>query len=194
MRGISKITAGLTIATLLLSFVAFIGCSDLPSKPQGNYDALSEFECLIANPGLDVLNNLGNDNTGQATEQINARTGGTISVPMEAATAMQFSVPPRSLDKDVTIDIHVEKHESRLGITGLFFEFGPDGLVFKRPAILTVYADDYGNPSAEWIAWYYYNPDTGRLELQDVYKFRHGVARIKVYHFSRYLGISQGGQ
>ncbi len=192
MRGIRTTAAGLTLASFLLSFLIIFGCSDLPNKPQTGHSSLVELESIMAGPSVDVLNEF--DQPAVENNNVTVISGGTISIPVDANSSAEFNVPPRAVGSDVTITIDVTRHITRDGERALIFEFGPDGLIFSKSAILTIDAGAFIDSTVNSVAWYYYNPETGKLELQDVYDVKNGKVEISVDHFSRYVGISQGGQ
>ena len=95
------------------------------------------------------------------------------------------------VDVDIAVDASAIVLRSR---TILQFDFKPDGLEFSEEATLTIDASAFRHRGMRSVDWYYLNPDSGKWELMGKYPVVDGKVYIKMPHFSKWMGISQGGQ
>lgn len=97
----------------------------------------------------------------------------------------RFSVPALALEEPTRIDMKVKQVKIDKHVCTLY-DFGPDGLRFKRPSTLTL-GLPYPDGTVVTLRWY--NPETGNWEVQDSKPVRFGRVQFSINHFSKY-GIS----
>lgn len=184
----NKATSAGILAGVLFSILLIFGCSELPNQPISG-PQIGDFAAISADPGRPVVSEI----MGFAESPVEAQEGGSLNVPIQPGASATFEVPPNSISQDVTISISVRQ----IMVSGkaiLDFRFEPSGLVFKPDALLTIDAAAFNDPDMKYVEWYYYNPQKRALELDHTAKVVRGKVVIPISHFSRYVGISQGGQ
>jgi hypothetical protein len=179
--------AGLT-AGILLSLLFLLGCSELPNQPVSDGFTIEDFAAMAAQPDVFRL-----DVPETEASVISAEDGGSIEIPIQRGASAIFEVPAKSISEDTEITILVRPIDVR-GKTILDFTFGPSGLVFEKEATLTIDVGAFNDPDMEYVEWYYYNPDKRVFELEYTATVDRGQVVIPISHFSRYIGISQGGE
>ncbi|UCD62840.1 MAG: hypothetical protein JSW34_08725 [Candidatus Zixiibacteriota bacterium] len=119
-----------------------------------------------------------------ADDYIKADEGGLLTVTHRGAT-FTFEVMPNSISDDMLITLVVYVVEDTPEQTTIIYEFGPDGLVFSEPAILTLEAEAVTGEGSDSVDWYYL--DRGRWMYQGSFHAeKDGKIRIQMEHFSRW--------
>jgi hypothetical protein len=87
------------------------------------------------------------------------------------------------LKRDVLITANATQQQTPAG-PWYEFDFSPDGLVFLRPAILTLDADFVsGRP----VKLYWFNERTGVWQVENIgIPDRDGKVKFQIFHFSKY--------
>lgn len=183
-------------------FTVLFGCSSLPTE--NDYSAEFTIEDYAAifydsyNPGYETSPHPIAVESGSGI--VSSVFGGIVDVNLSNSTT-RFVVPPKALGSNTEITITVREVTVQ-GKTILDFEFGPEGLVFDRDARILINKSAFQDIDMRYINWYYFNPETNEFELEHQIKVLNSVGRqlddgyilIPVSHFSRYVGVSQGGQ
>jgi len=114
--------------------------------------------------------------------------GGVVLVK-NRCMAFEFVVPAGALESKVKISVQANFFESIEDgdvVNGLVTNFGPDGLVFLKPASLVLHGDLLQAAEGEALTLYWYNPESGLWEVEQEVKVSNSYAEFSVYHFSRY--------
>jgi hypothetical protein len=114
--------------------------------------------------------------------------GGVMEVKNKCM-AFEFIVPAGALESKVKITVQANFYESiQAGdaVNGLVTDFGPNGLVFLKPASLILDGDLLKAAEGETLTLYWYNPESGLWEVEQEVKISNSKAEFSVYHFSRY--------
>jgi hypothetical protein len=212
IRNTSKLfIAGLVFAGLTLSFTA---CSNVPTAPGSEEvaasgmnlialgDEATSLSKLIASSALVTPENGGTlilmngkgweiedfENVTQAFVHDALDSINTLELNQESRLFIKLDVPPRAVDTDTTI--HLEMDDKNIDM-----EFGPHGLEFNRPAMLTIIATrlNLKDVNTETLNVYYDNPNTGQWEKMEGATIKtdknHGfliIQAVQIPHFSRY--------
>jgi hypothetical protein len=182
----------MTIITLsiMLSVFGLFGCSNLPNQPETIAEfTIADFEAATNGENVGFVP----FNMRQSSELVVATDGGSIDFAINRAESGSFEVAPNSIESNTNISIKVKEIYIR-DKTILEFKFGPSGLVFSSDAKLILSVDAFDDPDMKYVDWYYYNPDTKGYQLEERIYVNDGFVVIPVSHFSKYVGISQGGQ
>ncbi|MBD3217333.1 MAG: hypothetical protein GF310_03590 [candidate division Zixibacteria bacterium] len=183
------IIAGAILTSFILSLLIIMGCSDLPNKPESDGTfTIADFEKIASRDAR--LDNLEADNGVVNISPIN---GGTVPVAFSDGSTASLNIPANAVRTDVEISIEVTEFVFRDRAI-LQFDFQPDGLVFNKEAVFTIDASAFRDADIKYVDWYYYNPESGKWELAGQYRVVNGEVRILMPHFSKWMGISQGGQ
>lgn len=137
-------------------------------------------------PGVDDSTGLNKTIVSAVVEvslPIQADSGGLIPIQSNGYNHA-FVVEADGLDEDKVISVKAGKAKIN-GKDMVEFDFGPDGLVFKKASKLQF---DIGelNPNAVSAKLYYYDPQASAWVLQAESKVKKGVAEFNINHFSRY--------
>jgi hypothetical protein len=120
--------------------------------------------------------------------------GGVVLVKNKCM-AFEFVVPADALRSKTKITIQANFFESIQDgdvVNGLVTDFGPDGLVFLKPASLVLKGDLLQASEGEVLTLYWYNPESDLWEVEQEVNISNSQAEFSVYHFSRYA-IKGGG-
>ena len=178
-----------TSILIIFGFFLFTGCSELPNKPESTGDfSIAEFEKIFTNPNPPILP----DNIA-VSKLVIPKIGATIPIDIEPDKEAYFVVPKNSIDSKTQISISVQRINVP-GRTVLQFTFGPHGTEFSPEAHLILNKDLFHDEDMERVEWYYFNPQAFSFELEAVSPIIDGKVDIPVSHFSKYFGLSQGGQ
>jgi hypothetical protein len=184
-KGLTKLLIG-SASVLALAAILFFptGCSNLlPTEP----DALSKVEDHGVLPpffkpsATDLLCEV------YASKQVDSE-GGVVLVK-NRCMAFEFVIPAGALDGKVKITVlasFFESIEASNSVKGLVTDFGPDGLVFLKPASLILHGDLLEAAEGEVLTLYWYNPESGLWEVEQEVTISNSQAEFSVYHFSRY--------
>jgi hypothetical protein len=114
--------------------------------------------------------------------------GGVVLVK-NRCMAFEFVVPADALKSKTKITVQANFFESIQDgdlVNGLVTDFGPDGLVFLKPASLILHGDLLQASEGEVLTLYWYNPDSGLWDVEQEVSISNSHAEFSVYHFSRY--------
>ncbi|MFH1687994.1 MAG: hypothetical protein ABIE70_10820 [bacterium] len=187
--------AGFAVLIGAVGLVFFTGCSDYPVAPTtDNHQAKMDWLASVTGtPGgapdgvqLSPGNRVKPQIDVTVSEYILANKGGKIKFKLDK-DQFEFKVDKKSLTQDAEITIRAQKWDSPYGPIWTF-DCSPEGLVFlDKPLELEV----KGLFSKEYSVLWYWNPDTGEWEVQQVLegKFSHDKREFEIWHFSKY-GIS----
>ncbi|UCG60526.1 MAG: hypothetical protein JSV52_09330 [Candidatus Zixiibacteriota bacterium] len=177
-RLIAPLVAILSLAVIF----GLPGCSDQPLDVNTSQEDVSFFDLpfdeAIAKKGLEY------DAVFGTEDYIAAEDGGTIAINGHGAI-WSFQVFPNSIPNDVRITVRIYIVEDTPEKTTVIYEFGPDGLEFSVPALLTLDADAVAGTNGQTIDFYYLNKN--RWVYQGTFN-RTGDDEfvIPIHHFSRY--------
>lgn len=173
---------------LILTVVTIWGCSDSITQAPGNGDT-----ALDSGPRDDGSGQTDPPEVVSGTE-IDANTGGTIDIAnSKDAAACRLIVPAHALDSNTTITAEL-REVWEADSSYLDFDFGPDGLTFNQPVVLVIDVNLFADPNLKYVDWFWYHPCANRWVLQGRFIPRNGQIKIILNHFSKYRGLSQGGQ
>jgi hypothetical protein len=114
--------------------------------------------------------------------------GGEMAVQNQCM-AFEFKVPASALKSKVKVVANAGLYDIADGGAGdnqLVVDFGPDGLVFLKPASLILDGDLLKAAEGEILTLYWYNPDTGQWEIEQQVTINSAHATFDINHFSRY--------
>ena len=117
-----------------------------------------------------------------AAEIISVESGGQILFPKFGSNTGLF-IPPYSLTGKTRISGKAELLKI-ISKDVIRFDFGPDGLLFRSPAILRVDGKHFKGSDSVWLFWL--NPCTGAWQLRARAPIKNGVASFEINHFSKY--------
>jgi hypothetical protein len=173
LRSFSLIGGLIVLAALFV----FNGCSNnAPMQP--NLPQSSDLSRLIAMGGLP-------ESTQSITDAtvIDAGCGGVVEIERETYMH-RLEVDAGAIDEDT--EITVESYEGKIGARdAIIFDFGPDGLIFKKAATLKFEMAEL-NDKASAAKLHYFDPDLSMWVLQKSSQVKNGVAEFPIYHFSKY--------
>ncbi len=186
-------------ATFLAAFAASIlllsGCGDTPMSPTGGEQALGALQYFDSHHG-DLLTN---DTTAAAGKLLGGLIrnvlyaldyllvgddGGLLSVELGTNTAT-FEIPVEALNRSTLIVMNAVQTPTPWGEVTVF-DFGPDGLVFEKPATLSL---ETSRANGSELRLFWWNESTQRWDLQESCVVRDGRVSFSIHHFSKY-GIS----
>lgn len=205
---IRQIISNSVIATLMLNFSA---CENQTPLAPSNSESQNEIQII----SFDNLSPTLNKGSIQDSTVVTVAEGGNLSLtynynpdnatdstdfngdfeelnPIEfskdSRVFIKFDVLPGAVDNDTTVYI-------RLNTQRIDLNFSPHGLVFNKPAKLTIIAGGLNlkKVNTETLALYYDNQDTGQWERMNYETFvvieEYGYIKIvgaEIPHFSRY--------
>ena len=116
-------------------------------------------------------------------ELITADDGGKIEIA-RGDFLHEFKVESGAIGEDV--EITVKTYRDKIGSKEVIvFEFGPDGLVFEKPATLEFQIAEL-NAAALSAKLFYFDPDLKKWIYQGSSGVKDGVAEFAIHHFSKY--------
>ncbi len=191
---------GLLAAFLIVAGIGFIGCStDQTSTISGPAPELSKATLLEVNAvSLDepVFSDINPDElfrlepltTGDSgpvftsSETCVDGRSGSLNLTLDGEEN-ELNIPRNATDGNVCITAEA----TTLTVNGQhvrFYDFGPDGTVFKRPVTLKLHTN---LSRGEKLELWYWNPDKQKWEIQQSAKVKwNGVAVFYLFHFSKY--------
>jgi len=188
----SKFLATIFISLAILT-AGIVGCSSTPPMSSQD-DALEILNSLALDPHADGWDELtGGDSDALARAYFQASevaksvipvsvSGGTVELSLGSENSV-LHVPSSALSEPVAIGAEAVLLVSGRDVLRLF-DFSPDGLVFQRPAVLTL---DTDLPPNTVLKLYYLNPKTGRWQLEQAAVTNgDGVVVFMIKHFSKY--------
>lgn len=173
LRSFSLVGGLVVLAALLV----FSGCSNnAPTEPNLPQSAeLGKFVPL-GNP-LESSQSVYDEAT------VEADNGGVIDIE-RGAYLHQFEVDAGAIDEDtqITVESYLDKIGGKEVVV---FDFGPDGLVFKKAAHLKFEVAEL-NARALSAKLYYFDKNRSKWIYQGSSAVNDGVAEFPIYHFSKY--------
>lgn len=123
------------------------------------------------------------------------RKGGKLTLKADCFKKLEFKVPKDALSDTALISVRVSLfnyYRDGEMEKGYFVEFGPDGLVFAKPAELKMEIRELEAGDGEVLRLYWQNPSSGLWEVEQAVEITGNKKKVKfdIYHFSRYA-ISQ---
>jgi len=119
----------------------------------------------------------------QTDRLVDCNLGGTIEIERDG-TMHEFRVDAGALDQDTRITI-ITSEQKINGKDAVVFEFGPNGLIFKKAAKLDFDIADL-NASIATAKLLYYEPGLRVWVNQGSKSVTNGRAVFDIYHFSKY--------
>lgn len=174
------------LACALTAIVLLPGCGTSPVAPDN--DTYTFDSGVLGLKFADSLLNGGGGLAAGLTIESDAemvtigKGGGTIELRLGKARSF-LKIPKGALSTDTEISAAALQFATPWGGVTLY-DFHPDGLVFNKPAELTLEVKHIDN--GVWLRLYWYNPDTGRWEFQQESEVRKHKVKFSVYHFSKY--------
>lgn len=114
---------------------------------------------------------------------IDKEVGGDIEI-QRGDYVHDFAVAADGLSESTLITVR-SANDQILGKEMIVFEFGPDGLVFKKSASLQFDMAELGTQSTV-AKLYYYDPVKGKWSFQYSVSVQNGIAEFSIDHFSKY--------
>lgn len=214
IRTVSRQLAWSLFGLTVLGTVSFLtACSSKVEDLQSAATAATEEEHLLLASSLPPVSQ--SDNRGSAalgaarlgnllvniTEQSNGSgevdADDSLETIIEYDDDGQFVVPPGAANWDTMIVIHTTALQ--VGNLALVdYQFVPSGMQFAPAARLVIPGRLLANAKGiipDEIYWLYWEPASGRWLVQDEIEVADdGNFYVEVDHFSKYRGLSQGGQ
>lgn len=175
LRGLSLFGG---LAVVLTLFFA-MGCSNNAPVQPDNFDSLA-----IGNLSGKIIPNQPSPSIETYdSEYIDSDSGGEIVIK-RGDYVHNFVVGAGALPQDTLITVRTVNEEV-IGMQMIVFEFGPDGLEFKKSALVQF---DMAELSAEVAKanLYYYDPKKGDWVFQISVDVKGGIAEFPIDHFSKY--------
>ncbi len=97
-------------------------------------------------------------------------------------------IMPNSFSYDTVFQAQVTKITTADEESPVIYDFGPDGLIFSRPAVLRINAfEDFGKKTTS-VCLYWLNENTNAWEIQSevAVDLNTGLAYFEIHHFSKY--------
>lgn len=162
---------------VLAALFSFNGCSDnAPMQP--NLPQSSDLNRMVAMGGLPEAIPSVMDAT-----VIDADCGGVVEIERDTYLH-RLEVDPGAIDEDTQIT--VESYGGKVGLKdAIIFDFGPDGLIFKKAAKLKFEMAELDDKASS-AKLHYFDPDLSKWVLQESGQVKSGVAEFPIYHFSKY--------
>lgn len=191
-RFFAHLAGGLGVIGIALFFLVFSCSQKLPTAPitsQGpNPTAGAAPAGTMAS--LPVIGDL----LGKTVGKLIGWLGGVLAIPIENTTKTSLlTVQPGSLLQSVYITASA-RFDSYKNAT--FYDFGPDGLNFLKPASLVHRAQE---PNGTVLNLWYFNPNTRQWEKAGSATVIAGTATFSILHFSQWAvsedgdGLGSGG-
>lgn len=189
-RFLQAVILGAVVATLGAIMLFPMGCSRmLPTAPvEDLVQAFRAEELWPTSPAslagwLQTCSAEGSQEFG--------RKGGKLKLEAECFKKLEFKVPKDALSGRVVISVSARLfnyfRDGELQ-KGFFFDFGPDALVFAKPAKLKMEIRELEANDGEMLRLYWHNPGTGLWEVQQEVEVtgKKKKATFNIHHFSRY--------
>lgn len=182
------ILGSLIAFAVVVGMSSITGCGNTPTGPVDQDHSLSALQFVDQQSGAGeplvsdsayarVLEGLLHD----LTSLLVGPGGGTLEVQL-GDNSGTLRIPPGALRRLVRITMGALQHETPWN-NATIFEFGPDGLVFILPAMLTLETD---RPDGTLLRIYWWNPDKRVWVFQQAATVRDGRVSFMIRHFSKY--------
>jgi hypothetical protein len=184
-KGLIKLLIG-SASVLALAAILLLptGCSRLlPTEP----DALTKVDEYGVLPPF--FKNSSTDLLCEASASRMIYPEGGVVLVKNNCMNFEFIIPPDALENKVKIVIsasYFECVEAGAVVKGLVGDFGPDGLVFLKPASLILHGDVLEAAEGDMLTLYWYNPDSSQWQVEQEAKVSNSHAEFSINHFSRY--------
>jgi hypothetical protein len=188
-RLLQAFVGALAVVALGATMLFSLGCNNmLPTAP--TEDPIHDFaaEQLWPAPPANLVGWL--QPCSGEDSKLFGKNGGKLTVAGDCFE-LEFRVPRDALSDKVLISVQANLFnywQNRELKKGLRFEFSPDGVVFAKPALIEFEAAVLGAKNGESLKLYYFNPQTGLWQLEQVILVRDASVEVKfeISHFSRY--------
>ncbi|HEU4437506.1 MAG TPA: hypothetical protein VFR89_08575 [candidate division Zixibacteria bacterium] len=190
---IAHLAGGVGVIGIALFFLVFSCSQKTPTAPvisqAPNPTAGTVAPAPSAN--LPVVGDL----LGKTVGKLIGWLGGVLAIPVQNTDRVSLlTIPLGSLLQPTYITASA-RFDSRLNAT--FYDFGPDGLAFLRPALLAHRAPGL---NGKVLYLWYFNPATKQWEKAGSSTVILGTATFSILHFSKWAvtedadGLGSGGQ
>ncbi|MCI0329486.1 MAG: hypothetical protein L0196_00825 [candidate division Zixibacteria bacterium] len=197
MRPVRKFFAhlagGLGVIGIALFFLVFSCSQKLPTTPITSQAPNPTAGAVPA--GTMASLSVGGNLLGNTVGKLIGWLGGVLAIPVENTTKTSLlTVQPGSLLQSVYVTASA-RFDSYKKAT--FYDFGPDGLQFLKPALLSHRAQE---PNGTALYLWYFNPTSKQWEKAGSATVIAGTATFSILHFSKWAvsedgdGLGSGGQ
>ncbi|MGH8004545.1 MAG: hypothetical protein ACRECJ_07465 [Limisphaerales bacterium] len=197
MRPLRKLLAhlagGLGVIGIALFFLAFSCSQKTPTAPVISQAPNPAAGQVSTGPSANLP--IVGDLLGNTVGKLIGWLGGVLAVPVQNTNRVSLlTIPTGSLLSPVYITASA-RFDSFENAT--FYDFGPDGLNFLKPALLVHRARE---PDGKVLVLWYYNPNTKKWERSGSVTVIAGTATFSILHFSKWAvaeegdGLGSGGQ
>lgn len=114
---------------------------------------------------------------------ISKSVGGVIQIERKDYVHT-FTVPANAISSNTLISVK-SSDQIVLGEKMIVFEFGPDGLIFSKSAVLSFEMAELSAQASSG-KLYYLDPSSGKWVYQGSSDVSNGVANFNINHFSKY--------
>ncbi|UCG60530.1 MAG: hypothetical protein JSV52_09350 [Candidatus Zixiibacteriota bacterium] len=186
-----------TIILLALSIGALtllsVGCEEYAVVSEGDSgDSVNFFDVVYNRDALSTRPDVSDIQSSSFESRLSADKGGMLPLH-DAAEIQSFVVLPASIPSDTTFSAEVLKIKTVDRKTVMVYEFGPDGLVFSRPAVLRLNLREILGIGASSIKFYGLNEDTAEWVYLGTYDSdTQNIVNVPINHFSVYAGSGDG--
>ncbi|MEW6411323.1 MAG: hypothetical protein AB1483_02490 [Candidatus Zixiibacteriota bacterium] len=169
-------------------------------------DATSFFDQPFYDDALAKRTDIVIDETFTVSSLISAADGGVVLLDVvDAVSSLEFDgvestervsadlaeafiIMPLSFAYDTVFQIQVTKIVTADEETPVIYDFGPDGLVFSRPAVLRINAFENFGKNTLSVCLYWLNEASNAWELEEEVPVdpNTGLAYFEIDHFSKY--------
>ena len=197
MRPLRKLfghlAGGVGVIGIALFFLFFSCSQKTPTAPVGSQAPNPQAGVVSTGPQNSL--SLGGGFLGNTVGKLIGWLGGSLFIPIQNTNRVSIlTIPAGSLLSPVyiTASARFDSYEN-----ATFYDFGPDGLSFLKPALLTHRARE---PDGTKLILWYYNPTTKKWESAGSATVIAGTATFSVLHFSKWAvceegdGLGSGGQ
>ncbi len=190
---IAHMAGGLGVIAIALFFLAFSCSQKTPTAPIVSQAPNPAAGATSAGPQASLT--LGEGLLGNTVGKLIGWLGGALFIPVQNTSRVSIlSIPTGSLLQPVyiTASARFDSYEN-----ATFYDFGPDGLNFLKPALLTHRARE---PDGKVLVLWYFNPTNKKWERAGSATVIAGTAAFSILHFSKWAvaeegdGLGSGGQ
>ncbi len=187
------------IMTLMAMAIAFLslplgGCDNNDLVVDNNTaNEVNFFDLAYDSDGLSKRTDISDIQVSWFDSRVSADQGGIIAFA-EGLEAHAFVVVAGSISADTTIKVEVSRIETTDGNTSFVYEFGPDGLVFSRPAVLRLNVRELFGASVSAMSLYGLDEDAGVwMHLGTYHADAQDIVCAPIGHFSDYGAAGKCG-
>jgi hypothetical protein len=186
----------------LFSSVILQSCGNTLDSPEQalSQEGTSFFDQPFYDDDLAKRTDISVEETFVVSEVISAANGGVLLLGAAEGVSSEetestnadlseaFIILPSSFPYDTAFQIQVTKISTVDDESPIVYDFGPDGLVFSRPAILRVnaFADFGKNVTSVYLYWLNESTNSWEIQSEVPVDLTTGLAYFEIYHFSKY--------